>query len=109
MAKWQKGQSGNPRGKLKGTRNRTSRAVVEAILETFDELGGAAWLRRQDPKLIAMLVARVVPKDVNLHADVNIAWERMVEQYRQSAPTALGTPSAGPGGPGVGPGADRGS
>lgn len=42
---FKKGQSGNPSGRTPGTENKTTRALKEAMLAVFDELGGVTHLK----------------------------------------------------------------
>lgn len=50
-----------------GSVNKVTRTIREAIIESFDAIGGAAWLRRiaeDDPKTYAMLLAKAMPTQV---------------------------------------------
>ena len=61
---FQKGQSGNPAGKLPGTKNKTTKALREQILESLDREGGIAylqWLSRNNSSAYAALLGRVLP------------------------------------------------
>jgi len=51
-------------GRQKGTPNKISRDVKEAILDAFEELGGAAylvWLGKVEPSSFATLLGKVLP------------------------------------------------
>ena len=55
-------------GRAKGTPNKTTAAIREAVLHAFDELGGADYLVRlgqEDPKAFCSLLGRVLPREVN--------------------------------------------
>lgn len=54
-------------GRKPGTPNRTTRAVREALVAAFDELGGVEYLvklGRDEPATFARLLARLVPNEV---------------------------------------------
>ena len=61
---WQRGVSGNPAGRPRGSRNKLTEAVVCALLRDFSEHGekAIAKVRRDQPgvwlKIIAMVIAR---------------------------------------------------
>jgi hypothetical protein len=53
-------------GRAKGTPNRTTTALKEAILLSFERLGGAAYLEqvgRADPKTYCTLLAKILPRN----------------------------------------------
>lgn len=72
MAKWQKGQSGNPRGKRRGTTNRVTKAVKDALLEALNDGAGAvAFFKRlknskaaEDRRTFANLCGRMIPSEL---------------------------------------------
>lgn len=54
-------------GRPKGSVNKVTKTIREAIIESFDAIGGAAWLKRlaeEDPKTYAMLIAKAMPTQV---------------------------------------------
>ena len=56
------------RGRKKGTLNKITRDLKEAILNTFQGLGGEDWLRKQaekNPVAFMTLLARVLPLQVS--------------------------------------------
>jgi len=58
-------------GRTKGTPNRTTAAVREAIHEAFERAGGVDYLVRiaeEHPEVFCRLIARLVPSQI--HADV---------------------------------------
>ena len=72
MARFVKGQSGNPAGRHPGTPNRVTSAVREAVLAAFDEVGGKNYLVRlaqDDPKTFCALLARLVPMQLRAELD----------------------------------------
>ena len=53
-------------GRPKGSVNRTTAALKEAMLEAFDRGGGVAWLlalMKDEPKTFASLLARLIPTE----------------------------------------------
>jgi hypothetical protein len=55
-------------GRAKGTPNKTSAKVKEAILKAFDKVGGERYLERvaqEDPKTFCSLLGRVLPTEIS--------------------------------------------
>ena len=90
--KFQKGQSGNPAGRQKGTRNRFTQ-LKNDILEAYqhkgeeevpEEAGVGFWrmIKRKYPELFARLTVSMLPKetDINLNTE---AIEQAAEITRQ--------------------------
>ncbi len=96
MAKWTKGQSGNPAGKPKGTPNKTPVLLKEMILQALDESGGVAYLKRQaeaNPGPFLSLVGKVLPTTLQGPAEdgshrVTIVVEGVPAPRRDESPTA---------------------
>ncbi len=60
---------GRPRGSL----NKVTKTLKEAILETLNDLGGPQWLRylaETDPRAFASLLARLIPTETRMQAEV---------------------------------------
>jgi hypothetical protein len=103
MAKlFTKGQSGNPAGRPKDTRNRLTKKVLEDILQHWNELdpvtkttkGLHALQRayRDKPVEYVKAVLSVMPKELaieNVMADMSDAW------YRASSPKRMNTSKKG--------------
>ena len=71
LAKFEKGHA-KLGGRQKGTPNKQPNRVREAILQAFDEVGGAEWLRQlagEDPKTFSMLIGKVVPTEAKITGD----------------------------------------
>jgi hypothetical protein len=62
------GQSGNPHGRGKGSRNKLSEAFINAMHEDFEEAGIEVIreVRRESPVDYLRLVASIVPKQFGL-------------------------------------------
>src|SRR5262249_14473866 len=62
---WQPGESGNPAGRLRGSRNRLSEAVICALLRDFSMHGEKAIAkeRRTQPAAYLKIIALLVPRE----------------------------------------------
>lgn len=65
---WGPGQSGNPAGRPKGSRNRLSEDFVAALYTDFQEHGSAAIAacRTEKPDVYVRVIANLLPKDMNI-------------------------------------------
>src|SRR5215472_13315950 len=63
--RWQPGQSGNPSGRLRGSRNRLSEEVICALLRDFRQHGqkAVARLRKTQPAAYLKILALLVPRE----------------------------------------------
>jgi len=70
---WKKGQSGNPKGRKKGSRNKITKAYLTALRKDFEKHGIATLekVREKDPKTYMKLVADLVPKEIDLDPNDN--------------------------------------
>jgi hypothetical protein len=61
---WQSGQSGNPGGRLRGSRNKLSEEVICALLRDFREHGqkAIAKVRRHQPGVWLKIIALLIPR-----------------------------------------------
>jgi hypothetical protein len=65
---WQPGQSGNPAGRARGSRNALSEEVICALLRDFRKHGekAIARVRRLQPAAYLKILALLVPKEMKL-------------------------------------------
>ena len=65
---WQPGVSGNPAGRLRGSRNALSEEVICALLRDFRQHGqkAVARVRRTQPAAYLKILALLVPRDVKV-------------------------------------------
>lgn len=62
-------------GRVKGTPNKTTKALKEMILGALDDAGGQAYLKAQaarNPAAFLTLVGKVLPLDTNMNHSGNI-------------------------------------
>jgi hypothetical protein len=73
------GQSGNPKGRPAGARNRLGTAFLEALEADFSEHGVDAIERvwRDKPEVYIKLVADLVPKEASLNIDNGEAFTKL--------------------------------
>lgn len=66
---WQPGQSGNPKGRTKGARNKLGEAFLDALQADFAEHGVAAIqkVRTDRPHEYLKVVASILPKELNVN------------------------------------------
>jgi len=60
-------------GRPAGIPNKATRALKQALEESFERLGGVEWLVQlaaTEPKAYASLLAKLLPSQVNLDADI---------------------------------------
>jgi hypothetical protein len=69
------------KGRIKGTPNKTTAALKDAILNAFNKVGGEDYLvmlAEKDPKTFAMLLAKVLPLQISGDPDqpvrVEVTW-----------------------------------
>ena len=77
--KWVKGQSGNPKGRPKGSGNRLAENVLAALKEHFDENGLDAVQRvwTESPAEYLRVIASVLPREVIITNDALEKIEKM--------------------------------
>ena len=84
MAKFQKGQSGNPAGRQEGARNKLTEAFWRDFATAWEAKGKAALeaVAQEHPETFVRVAGSLMPKDINLTHTV-------IEQVRQMSDDAL--------------------
>src|SRR5262249_11700393 len=85
---WQPGVSGNPAGRLRGSRNRLSEAVICALLRDFSMHGekAIAKVRRTQPAAYLKILALLVPREhkVEHSNEIKDMTDEQIERPRSS-------------------------
>jgi len=76
------GQSGNPKGRPKGARNRLGTQFLEALEADFNQFGSQAiaLVREKKPEIYMRVVADLLPKEANINVE---AGEAFAELWRR--------------------------
>ena len=77
---WKKGQSGNPAGRPKGSRDRLTESVYKEFLEDWAEHGAEAIvkMRESKPELYVQAAIRLVPTQHEVAVD---EFRRSIDEY----------------------------
>lgn len=79
------GQSGNPAGRPKGSRNKLGEAFIEALHADFEEHGVAAIVkcRGEKPEVYLKVIASILPKELKITNESDLTDEQLIERIRQ--------------------------
>ena len=72
MALYKKGQSGNPAGRKKGTKNKVTKDIKSCYMEVFDRMGGAEGLLKwaeENPDVFYGQISKMLPKDLEIKSE----------------------------------------
>lgn len=85
-APWKPGQSGNPNGRPKGSRNKLGEAFIEDMHADWEAHGKDAIVRvrTEKPEQYLKVVASILPKDlnVNINKTDDLTDEQLIERIR---------------------------
>jgi hypothetical protein len=76
---WKKGQSGNAKGRLPGSRNKLQEDFFESLVKAWTKYGDAALMAAAmtTPTDFVRIVAALMPRDVEVSVTSNMKLERM--------------------------------
>src|SRR6478735_9434118 len=79
------GQSGNPKGRPKGARNRLGTQFLEALETDFNKFGpqAIALVREKKPEVYIKVVADLLPKEANINVEAGEAFPGARRQCRR--------------------------
>ena len=80
--RWRPGQSGNPRGRPKGSRNKLSESFLQALADDFEQHGREVveTVRTTRPHDYLKIVAAVMPKRMEIERDKSDVKEWTTEE-----------------------------
>lgn len=86
-ARFKPGQSGNPVGRVKGSRNRLGEDFLTALHEDFQEHGVVAIreVRQNRPQDYLKVIASLLPKELKVTTESDLTDEQLDQRIRQLA------------------------
>jgi hypothetical protein len=101
------GQSGNPAGRPKGSRNKLGEAFIEALQADFADHGAEAIVkcRTEKPDAYLKVLVSILPKELKITNESDLSDEQLIESIRQLDAIIrpfLGAEGAGGAGEGAG-------
>jgi hypothetical protein len=83
---WKSGQSGNPLGRPKGSKNKISEKFLVNLYENWDRQGVIALDKaaENEPMQYVKMVASLVPRELMKETSINISFIEALKQINQS-------------------------
>jgi len=87
LTPWQPGQSGNPNGRPKGSRNKLAEAFIAALHDDFETNGAAVIerVRNEEPAQYLKVVASILPKEIKIDTNDGLSDDELNQRLRQLA------------------------
>jgi len=84
---WKPGQSGNPSGRARGSRNKLGEEFLQALYTDFTEHGAAAieTVRKDKPDAYLKVIASVLPAHINVNLNRDLTDEELDRRIRDLA------------------------
>jgi Family of unknown function (DUF5681) len=82
---FEKGQSGNPQGRPKGSRNKLGEEFIQKLYADFQEHGEDAIVkvRTEKPDAYLKVIAGILPKELKITNESDLTDEQLIERIRQ--------------------------
>ena len=79
------GQSGNPRGRAKGSRNRLAGEFIERLADDFSKHGEAAIqkVRQEKPEIYLRVIGAILPRELDVALSVSATFEGLQEDTQE--------------------------
>lgn len=79
------GQSGNPNGRPKGSRNKLGEDFIAALHEDFQEHGVTAIqaVRAEKPDAYIKVIASILPRELKVTTENDLTDDQLIERIRQ--------------------------
>ena len=99
--RFEKGKSGNPKGRPKGSRNKLGEQFLQDLLKDWEESGSEALVkcRETKPADYVRVVASILPKELNVKVDPleDLDDAELDRRVKQLASEVLGVSQTAPG------------
>lgn len=96
---WKPGESGNPAGRPKGSRNKLGEAFIQDVYVKWQEQGESALIRmiEQEPGAFVRVVAGILPKELIVKDELSEVSDEELAALVAAAREALGNRADGGG------------